>query len=170
LPVATTEYSEEPSWTAKPSGAGDRIDDSTEPLMTSPSRLYIKTSTLILVMVIFGPLGNVLLSMGMKHAGAATSWAPADLVHVFTSVFSTGAIWLGVASLIAFFIANMLVLSLADYSYVQPASSMAYGVVALLGYLMLGESISLTRWLGIAVICVGVFVVGNTPPKTTENQ
>ncbi|HEY6332378.1 MAG TPA: hypothetical protein VI756_23840 [Blastocatellia bacterium] len=47
---------------------------------------------------------------------------------------------------------------------------MAYGVVALLGYLMLGESISLTRWLGIAVICLGVFVVGRTPPRTTEKD
>jgi drug/metabolite transporter (DMT)-like permease len=61
----------------------------------------------------------------------------------------------------------MLVLTWADYSYVQPASSVAYAVVALLGYLILGEAISPLRWLGIAVICVGVFVVGRTDPRTT---
>ena len=55
----------------------------------------------------------------------------------------------------------MLALSLADYSFVQPASSIAYGVVALLGYLMLGgQSLSTCCWLGIAVICLGVFIVG----------
>ena len=61
----------------------------------------------------------------------------------------------------------MLVLSFADYSFVQPASSIAYAVVALLGYMMLGERISPLRWAGIAVICLGVFVVGRTNPRTT---
>ena len=36
----------------------------------------------------------------------------------------------------------MLVLSWADYSYVQPASSVAYGVVALLGYSVLRETVT----------------------------
>ena len=57
---------------------------------------------------------------------------------------------------------------MADYSFVQPASSLAYGVVAVLGHLMLGERISPLRWAGIAVICLGVFVVGRTHPRTTE--
>jgi len=37
-----------------------------------------------------------------------------------------------------------------------------------LGHLMLGERISPLRWAGIAVICLGVFVVGRTHPRTTE--
>ncbi|HEY6332379.1 MAG TPA: hypothetical protein VI756_23845 [Blastocatellia bacterium] len=90
--------------------------------MKPASRLNLKTAFLILVMIVFGPLGNVLLSMGMKHVGAATGWSLADLLPIFTNIFTTGAIWLGVASLIVFFIANLLVLSMADYSYVQPAS------------------------------------------------
>ena len=49
-----------------------------------------------------------------------------------------------------------------------PASSMGYGVVALLGYFMLGEPVSPLRWLGIAVICLGVFVVGQTSPRSPE--
>ena len=76
----------------------------------------------------------------------------------------------GISSLITFFIAYMLVLSWADYSYVQPVSSVAYGVVALLGYLVLGEKISALRWAGIAVICLGVFVVSRTGPQTTSRK
>ena len=64
----------------------------------------------------------------------------------------------------------MLVLSWADYSYVQPASSAAYGVVALLGYLVLGETVTPMRWVGVLVICLGVFIVGHTPPRTTESR
>jgi drug/metabolite transporter (DMT)-like permease len=74
---------------------------------------------------------------------------------------------LGIASLVTFFVAYLLVLSWADYSFVQPASSLAYGIVALLGYLMLGEKVSPLRWAGIAIICLGVFVVGRTNPRST---
>lgn len=137
--------------------------------MTSSSGgLHFKTYCMILIMVLFGPLGNILLGRGMKKVGSAASWAPAELPHVFARIFSSGFIWLGVASLLTFFVAYMLILSWADFSYVQPASSVAYLVVALLGYLYLGESISPLHWVGIAVICLGVFVVGNTPPRTTE--
>jgi drug/metabolite transporter (DMT)-like permease len=44
----------------------------------------------------------------------------------------------------------------------------AYLVVALLGYFYLGEKIAPLHWAGIGVICLGVLVVGNTPPRTTE--
>ena len=64
----------------------------------------------------------------------------------------------------------MLVLTWADYSYVQPASSFAYAVVAVLGLVLLGEKVNLLRWFGIAVICVGVFIVGRTHPRTTEKS
>jgi drug/metabolite transporter (DMT)-like permease len=97
-------------------------------------------------------------------------WPPEALGHTFARIFSTSSIWLGVASLLTFFVANILVLSWADYSFVQPASSMAYGVVALMGYFILGESISPIRWLGIAIICLGVFIVGRTNPRTTEHS
>ncbi len=119
-------------------------------------------------MVLFGPLGNVLLGKGMKNVGSAAGWTPSELPHIFVSVLTSGYIWFGIASLLTFFVAYMLILSWADYSYVQPASSIAYLVVALLGYLYLDERISRLHWAGIAVICLGVFVVGNTPPRTTE--
>jgi drug/metabolite transporter (DMT)-like permease len=138
--------------------------------MTSHRPLHLKTFLLILVMVIAGPLGNVLLGKGMKQAGRLAVWPPPEALHTASRVFSTGSIWLGVASLLTFFLANLLVLSWADYSYVQPASSVAYGVVALLGYFMLGEPVSPLRWLGIAIICLGVLVVGQTNPRSLERS
>jgi drug/metabolite transporter (DMT)-like permease len=136
--------------------------------MTSSAGLHVKTFFMILIMVLFAPLGNVLLSKGMKNIGAASGWTASELPHIFVSVFTSVYIWLGVASLLTFFVAYMLILSWADYSYVQPASSVAYLVVAVLGYLYLGEKISRMHWLGVAVICLGVLVVGQTPPRTTE--
>ena len=130
--------------------------------------LRFKTYLLIFFMVVFGPLGDVLLSKGVKNVGALSSWAPANLLIFFHDVFLSGTVWAGIGSLFTFFIAYILVLSWADYSYVQPASSVAYGVVALLGYAVLHEQITATRSVGIAIICAGVFIVGHTSPRTTE--
>jgi uncharacterized membrane protein len=138
--------------------------------MTPHKPLHFKTFLLILVMVLAGPLGNVLLGKGMKHVGRVVAWPPEALLHVALRVFTSGTIWLGVTSLLTFFVAYMLVLSWADYSFVQPASSFAYAIVALLGYLVLGEKITTLHWIGIAVICLGVFVVGRTNPRTSPRR
>ena len=138
--------------------------------MDSHKPLHFKTFVMILIMIIAGPLGNVLLGKGMQSVGTTDIASVSELLHVVGSVFMSGTIWLGVASLLTFFVANLLVLSWADYSFVQPASSMAYGVVALLSVFVLGETVSPLRWAGIAIICMGVFIVGRTHPRTTEHR
>jgi drug/metabolite transporter (DMT)-like permease len=137
--------------------------------MKPQAGLRSKTYLLVFWMVIFGPLGDVMLSKAMKRVGALTSWAPIDLLRFFENTFTSALVWLGIGSLFSFFVAYILVLSWADYSYVQPASSVAFGVVALLGDVVLRETVNVTRWMGIAIICVGVFIVGHTPPRTTES-
>lgn len=138
--------------------------------MKSSAGLHLKTYILIFLMVIFGPLGNVLLAKGMREMTPAASAAPAELLRAFFGIFASGAIWLGIGSLLTFFVAYMLVLSWADYSYVQPASSFAYVIVALLGHFLLGEVVTPLRWAGVSVICLGVLVVGHTQPRTTEQK
>jgi len=136
--------------------------------MKSSAGLHFKTYLLILLMVIFGPLGNVLLGKGMKRIGAGNVGTISGTLDLLARILTSGTIWLGIASLITFFVAYMLVLSWADYSYVQPASSVAYAMVALLAHFMLREVVTPMRWMGVLLICVGVLVVGNTPPRTTE--
>jgi len=140
--------------------------------MTSHKRLRLKTYLLLLVLIIAGPMGNLMLAKGMRNIGKITTKvsSPGALAHVFSRILSSGTIWLGIAFLLIFFVAYMLVLSWADYSFVQPASAMAYFVVALLATLVLGEAVSPLRWAGIAVICLGVLVVGKTRPRTTEHR
>lgn len=138
--------------------------------MKSAAGLHLKTFSLILVMVCFGPLGDVLLSKGMKDIGKISGLSPSELARMFVLVFTSPMIWLGIGCLLGFFLAYTLVLSWADYSFVQPASSFAYGIVALLGHFVLGEKISPLRWAGILVICCGVLIVGHTPPRTTEHN
>jgi uncharacterized membrane protein len=121
-------------------------------------------------MVIFGPLGNVLLGKGMRQMGTSSTGTAAGALGFLSRVLSSGTIWLGIGSLLTFFVAYMLVLSWADYSYVQPASAAAYGMVALLAHFVLREVVTPTRWMGVVLICLGVLVVGNTPPRTTDHR
>ncbi|HZP22530.1 MAG TPA: EamA family transporter [Terriglobales bacterium] len=143
-------------------------DDRVPHVESAPPHQHLKTYVLIAIMVIAGPVGNLLIAKGMRQAGQIPLWPPSALVPAFLRVFGSPTIWVGIASLITFIVAYMLALSLADYSFVQPAAALGYGVVAVLGYFILHESVSPLRWAGIAVICFGVAFIRNTPPRTTE--
>ena len=135
--------------------------------MTHTRRLQLKTIPLILISIVLGPLGNVFLGKGMKGVGSVTATTLSDLPPVAARVLTSGYIWLGIACLLTFFIVHMLLLTWADYSYVQPATSLSYFFITVLSYFVLGEAISPARWLGVTVICLGVFIVGRTAPSTT---
>jgi uncharacterized membrane protein len=62
----------------------------------------------------------------------------------------------------------MTVLSWADYSYVMPAGAFGYALLTLLAVVLLHENVSPRRWVGVLLICVGVLLVGQTRPRTTE--
>ncbi|HTW24944.1 MAG TPA: EamA family transporter [Candidatus Baltobacteraceae bacterium] len=136
--------------------------------MTPARGLRLKTAILIVIMVSVAPLGDMFLGKGMKQIGPLPGWAPSQLFHFFFDAFTSSTVWTGIGLLIAFFVAYLLVLSWADYSYVLPASSISTLVVALLAYFVLHETIKPLRWAGVALICLGVFVVGHTQPRTTE--
>lgn len=122
---------------------------------------------MIILSVTLGPLGNVFLGKGMKSVGSLNLGKSFHLVPVATQVLSSPYIWLGIACLLGFFLVHMLLLTWADYSYVQPATSLSYASITILSYFILGEIISPLRWLGVLVICLGVFIVGRTAPSTT---
>ena len=133
------------------------------------TRLHLKTYLLIAIMIVTGPVGNLLLAKNMKRVGTISIWPLAHLPEVLVRIFSSFTIWAGIACLITFISAYMLALSLADYSFVQPAAALGYGVIAVLGVFVLHESVSPMHWLGIVIICLGVSFIRNTHPRTTEN-
>src|SRR5712691_4319849 len=108
-----------------------------------------KTHVLVVLMVLFSSVGEVLLGLGMRQIGAVRLNSPAALVAAFVSTVTNGVIWLGILLLLIFFVCYLLVLSWADYSYVMPASAFGYAVVAFLGYAVLREVVSPTRWAGV---------------------
>ena len=135
--------------------------------MSSERKNRKRTYLLLASMVLFSSVGNVLLSRGMKQVGEIVNFSPLALLSVFSKTFTNANVWLGIFSLLFFFVSYLLLLSWADLSYVQPASAIGYAMVALLGYVLLGEAVSPTRWIGVLFICGGVALVGETDPNTT---
>src|SRR5450759_4209329 len=72
----------------------------------------------------------------------------------------------GILLLLAFFACYMSALSWADLTYVLPATSLGYVLVALIAHFSFHEEISPTRWLGIALITAGVGFVAAGPSVT----
>jgi drug/metabolite transporter (DMT)-like permease len=135
--------------------------------MTSSKTLLVKTCVLVILVAVFNSVGNVLLSKGMRQIGEIRDWSASTLAVYFVRTFTSVWIWLGIGSLLLFFVSYLLVLSWADYSFVTPAAAPGYALVPLLGHLLLGEMVTSVRWVGVAFICLGVALVGRTPPSTT---
>ncbi len=135
--------------------------------MTWSKNLLAKTVPLVILVPFFGSLGNVLLGKGMRGMGAIRHFSASALAVYSLKTLSSVWIWLGVASLLLFLISYLLVLSWADYSYVQPVTATGYVLTPLLAHLLLGEVVPGARWVGAAFIFFGVAVVGRTPPRTT---
>lgn len=127
----------------------------------------MKTLVMVLAMVVCANAGDLLLKHGMSQIGAVQLTA-SGLAHAFWLTVANGTIWAGIFFLTGFMLSYMTVLSWADYSYVMPAGAFGYALLTLMAVIFLHESVSPRRWVGVFLICVGVLLVGQTKPRTTE--
>jgi drug/metabolite transporter (DMT)-like permease len=111
---------------------------------------------------VFSTAGDSLLARGMKELGGSSLHNLSGLLLAILHPWVAA----GILLLLAFFACYMSALSWADLTYVLPATSLAYVLVALIGHFRLHEEISPTRWLGIALIAAGVGFVAAGPSLT----
>src|ERR1700736_401037 len=107
-----------------------------------------------------------MLAHGMKQARNIS------LPHLQRVLFAVLNPWVavGILLLLGFFAAYMHALSWADLTYVLPATSLGYVILALVAKFVLHEQVSPMRWLGIALISGGVGFVAGGPSLTTHIQ
>jgi drug/metabolite transporter (DMT)-like permease len=122
---------------------------------------------MVLLMVVCANAGDLMLKRGMMEIGKVHISLPA-LGHAFVLTISNSTIWLGVIFLLGFTICYMTAVSWADYSYVMPAGAFGYALQTMLAVIILHEAVNSKRWLGVALICIGVLLVGQTKPNTTK--
>src|SRR5712664_1476669 len=120
--------------------------------MSHEHRLRFKTLVMVLLMVVCANTGDLMLARGMKQIGNVEISA-SGLRHALLSTIQSG-----------FTICYMTAVSWADYSLVMPAGAFGYAVQTMLAIIVLHEVVSPRRWIGVAMICVGVLLVGQTKP------
>src|SRR5947207_7213112 len=88
----------------------------------------------------------------MKQVGSIS------LTHWTSVIFAVlnPSVALGILLLLGFFISYTTALSWADLTYVLPASSLGYVLLALIAKFFLHEHVSTMRWFGIALSSSGV--------------
>ncbi len=113
---------------------------------------------------VFAAAGDSMLSHGMKQTGNIS------LHHLQSILLAVLNPWVavGILLLLAFFASYMNALSWADLTYVLPATSLGYVLLALVARFALHEQVSASRWLGIALISGGVGFVAGGPSLTSD--
>ena len=119
---------------------------------------------ILILVTVCAPVGNACLARGMTSLPALTLAHPLAL---FAAVF-TPWVALGIALLIGFFAAYLTALSWADLSYVMLATAWGNVLVELLSHFCLHEPVSAQRWLGVALITLGVAFVAPGPTRTEK--
>jgi drug/metabolite transporter (DMT)-like permease len=107
-------------------------------------------------------IGDSLLSRGMKQIGTVSLQ---NLQHIILAILNPW-VALGILFLLCFFASYMTALSWADLTYVLPATSLSYVLLALIAKFALHEQVSATRWAGIVLISGGVGFVTRGPELT----
>jgi drug/metabolite transporter (DMT)-like permease len=115
---------------------------------------------------LFSTIGDSLLARGMKQIGAVSLH---DIRGLLLAVLNP-SVAVGVLLLLAFFASYMSALSWADLTYVLPATSISYVLVALVAYFRFHETVSPLRWLGIVLITAGVGFVAAGPSLTPARK
>jgi drug/metabolite transporter (DMT)-like permease len=130
----------------------------------------MKTFIVLFFAICAQTLGDVCLTKGMKSIGEVSTLDPVELFNIGLQVFTNPLIWMGVILLGVFFGLYLAALSWADLSFVLPVTSFGYAMNALMSWRLLGEHVSITRWLGTLIICFGVAVVSRTEQRTTRPE
>lgn len=111
------------------------------------------------LLIISGTGGEMCVSRAMKTVGEVQDFRPQALARVVLRALTVPWMWIGLAMMTMGFFALLGLLSLANVSFVFPATALSYAAGALGGKLFLGERVTPQRWLGVLIVSVGVALV-----------
>lgn len=113
---------------------------------------------LIALSIAMGVSGQTMIKLGTLNAANLPAEAVARLLLVLRSPWVLlGLMMYGIGAL-----SWVVVLSRLELNIAYPFLALNFVLVALVSWLLLGESISGLRWLGIGCICVGIFLIARS--------
>jgi drug/metabolite transporter (DMT)-like permease len=114
---------------------------------------------MLALLVVSGTGGELCVSHAMKQVGEVHDFRPAALVKFVLRALRVGWMWLGVAMMAVAFFSLLAMLSFENVSFVVPVTALSYAAGAVGAAIFLREKINAQRWVGVAIVCVGVTLV-----------
>ncbi len=114
---------------------------------------------LFFFIIVAGTGGELCVSRAMKGHGEVHDFSPKSISSFVLRSMRLPWMWVGVALMSLGFFSLLAILSFREVSFVVPVSALSYAAGALGSKAFLGERISRNRWMGIAVVTVGVTIV-----------
>lgn len=121
--------------------------------------------TPVLLLLLLGVFLNALAQLGLKSATAtsgAITLERSSLIAAAGTLLSTPVFWAALTAYGLSVIVWVIGLSRVPVSQAYPLLSLGYVLTALGAWAMLGETLSVQRISGIAVIIVGVYLVSRS--------
>jgi drug/metabolite transporter (DMT)-like permease len=115
---------------------------------------------LILLSVICGVAGQTVIKIGVSQPGAseaAAGFLPLVVMIVRSPLVLLGLVLYGLGAL-----AWIAVLARVDLSVAYPFLALNFILVTFSSQFLLGESVPGLRWLGVLIICSGIFLVARS--------
>lgn len=120
----------------------------------------LKLLLLILIHDIILANGQTLIKRGMQTLQEINLMSLRGIWQFIQFCTTNLKIWSGLALNTTSLLIWFVILSFADLSQAYPLDSLQYIIIAVFSIVFLKEKVSLQRWLGIAVIVIGVIIVG----------
>lgn len=114
---------------------------------------------LFALIIVLGTCGEMCVSRAMKVVGEVKDFRPLAIANVILRALRLGWMWAGVGMMATAFFALLGALSVENVSFVVPVTALGYLAGAFGGTFFLGERVSPQRWLGVALVVIGVTLV-----------
>ena len=119
----------------------------------------MREAILFFFIVVAGTGGELCVSRAMKSMGEVHDFRPRSILSFVLRSLRLPWMWMGIALMSVGFFSLLAILSFQEVSFVVPVSALSYAAGAFGAKAFLGERISANRWMGIAVVCLGVTIV-----------
>ena len=103
--------------------------------------------------------GQILLKKGMLQVGSLEKYTPLSLISYFWNALCNPYVIGGTILNALFYFLFLAVLSWTGVTVALPLTAIEYGFAALLAVAILNESVPPVRWLGIALVVIGVILI-----------
>ncbi len=119
----------------------------------------MRSLSMLAVMICCSTGGEIAITHGMKATGEPARLRPRALLQFLSRALKNRWFWVGVPLMALSFYSLLLLLSWEPISFVIPASALSYVVGTFGAKYILGEEVSVARWAGVMLVCIGVALV-----------